>query len=109
MKRFCDKKRQTGLRRSIVSFAVFLMAALLLLAGVERASEKTKSERQKRLKEAVWRSVIQYYALEGRYPESLEVLKEEYGLQYEGKDFFVGYQVFGANLTPDITVIERED
>ncbi len=109
MKRFYDKKSRTGLRRGSVSFAVFLAAVLLFLAGVEGALEKTKRERQKRLQEAVWRNVIQYYALEGHYPESLDVLKEEYGMRYEGKDFFVDYQVFGANLTPDITVIGRGD
>ncbi len=109
MKRFCDKKGRTGLRRTGVLLAVFLAAVLLFLAGASGVLKKTKRERQKRLQEAVWRNVIQYYALEGRYPESPDVLKEEYGIPYEGKDFFVDYQAFGANLTPDITVIERED
>ncbi len=34
-------------------------------------------------------------------------LKEEYGLQTDYEEFFVDYQVFGANLMPDVTVLER--
>ena len=49
----------------------------------------------------------EYYALEGRYPETLQDLKETCGIRYDTDLFFVDYQIGGANLLPDITVIER--
>ena len=51
--------------------------------------------------------VTQYYALEGHYPETLDDLTENCGIQYDKKQFFIDYQIAGANILPDITVIER--
>ena len=56
---------------------------------------------------ALWRGVTQYYALEGHYPETLDDLTENCGIQYDKKQFFIDYQIAGANILPDITVIER--
>ena len=49
----------------------------------------------------------EYYALEGHYPETLDDLTENCGIQYDKKQFFIDYQIAGANILPDITVIER--
>lgn len=51
--------------------------------------------------------MTQYYALEGHYPETLDDLTENCGIQYDKKQFFIDYQIAGANILPDITVIER--
>ena len=45
--------------------------------------------------------------LEGHYPETLDDLTENCGIQYDKKQFFIDYQIAGANILPDITVIER--
>ena len=45
--------------------------------------------------------------MEGSYPESLDYLKEHYGLTYDDHYFFVDYHAAGANLFPDVTIIER--
>ena len=44
---------------------------------------------------------------EGRYPETLQDLKDTCGIRYDTDLFFVDYQIGGSNLLPDITVIER--
>ena len=48
---------------------------------------------------------MQCYAIEGRYPPSLEYMEEHYGLVYDKDIFFVDYQPIGSNLYPDVTVI----
>lgn len=106
MGRFYHGKEKKNMRGAMFSLIAFFVVMLLFCAGIDGASEKAKREEKNSLEDAVWRSVIQYYAIEGRYPESLEVLKEEYGLQYDTDAFFVDYQVFGANLIPDVTVLE---
>ena len=53
--------------------------------------------------------MTQYYTLEGRYPETLQELKDTCGIQYDTALFFVDYQIAGANILPDITVIERQE
>ena len=107
MKRFYYGRTQTGIRGAMASLFVFFVVLLLFLAGLDSASDKAKREQKASLETSVWRSITQYYAIEGRYPESLDVLKEEYGLQTDYEEFFVDYQVFGANLMPDVTVLER--
>lgn len=107
MKRFYYGKEQRGIKGAWASLIVFLVVALLFCAGIDEASEKARREEKASLEKAVWRSITQYYAIEGRYPESLDALKGEYGLQYDAEEFFVDYQVFGANLMPDVTVLDR--
>lgn len=60
------------------------------------------------LENALDRSILQCYALEGAYPVSLSYLEENYGLTYNKEHFFVDYQYIGGNLRPDFTIIERE-
>ena len=107
MKRFYYGGKQGGMRGVMISLVVFFVVVLLFCAGIDSASGKAKREQKSSLEDAVWRSITQYYAIEGRYPESLETLREEYGLQYDSEEFFVDYQVFGANLMPEVTVLDR--
>lgn len=107
MKRFYYGRKQKGVGGAVVSLALFFVVVLLFSAGIDGASDRAKREQRSSLEDAVWRSITQYYAIEGKYPQSLEVLREEYGLQYDSEEFFVDYQVFGANLMPDVTVLER--
>ncbi len=106
-KRFYYDRRHNSMRKSMISPILFFVVLLLFCAGIDSASQKAIREQKASLENAVWRSVTQYYAIEGRYPESLEVLKEKYGLQYDSTEFFVDYQVFGANLMPDVMVLDR--
>lgn len=107
MKRFYYGKTQRGTKGACVSLVVFLAVALLFCAGIDEASQKARREEKASLEKAVWRSITQYYAIEGKYPANLDALKGEYGLQYDSEEFFVDYQTFGANLMPDVTVLDR--
>lgn len=106
MKRFYYGRRQRGIQGAMISLIVFFVVILLFCAGIDSTFGKAKKEQKANLEAAVWRNITQYYAIEGRYPESLETLKEQYGLQYDSEQFFIDYQVFGANLMPDVTVLE---
>ncbi len=55
------------------------------------------------------RSIANCYALEGEYPESLEYIKENYGLVYDEDRFFVDYRVSGSNIMPDVTIIDIKE
>ena len=107
MKRFYYGRQHKGMRGAMISFIVFFVVVMLFCAGIDSASQKAKREQKAGLEYAVWRSMTQYYSIEGGYPESLEVLKTEYGLQYDSEEFFVDYQVYGANLMPDVMILER--
>ena len=59
------------------------------------------------LKAAVERSARQCYVVEGFYPPSLEYLEENYGLQINTDEFYVVYDVFASNISPDVRVVKR--
>ena len=40
-------------------------------------------------------------------PKVLEDLKAHYGLTYDARPIFVDYQTVGANIYPDVTIIEK--
>lgn len=94
----------------------WLPAAGLLLAGlagavlmVDRGILPGASGQSRELIEkAVRRSAVQCYAIEGAYPVSMEDLEKRYGLRVDQERWMVDYRYVADNLSPDITVIQRQ-
>lgn len=59
------------------------------------------------IREAVQRSALQCYAVEGVYPPDLQYLEDNYGLQVNEEDFYVTYDAFASNLPPTVRVTRR--
>ena len=64
-------------------------------------------EGRQQLEESLRRSAVACYAAEGIYPPNLDYLEAHYGLQIDKERYDVFYTIFGSNLTPDITVLEK--
>ena len=47
---------------------------------------------------------MQCYAIEGRYPPSVDYLEENYGILIDRDKYDVFYSGFASNFMPDITV-----
>lgn len=88
----------------LAAACVATLAALLLVNGVSR---QTVEAQRTQLLEGVRRAAVACYAAEGRYPQTLDALKERYGLRYDEERFFVHYDAFASNVMPDIAVIMR--
>ena len=93
----------------LLSVCVFFMIALFFFQGIASISEGTKKRQRESLENAIMRSVMHCYAVEGAYPADLEYLRTKYGLTYDESLFFVDYRAVGSNILPDITIIEREE
>ena len=107
MARFGTKeKKRLGLPLSLCLFALILV---LFLWSVNRLEADTVQRQRQELETALKRGVLTCYALEGKYPESLQYLKQHYPLHYNEDLFFVDYRIQGGNLMPDITVLERSE
>lgn len=105
--RFYHEKHPRPFRNLFLSLLLFTAICGLFFGGISRISARTLQEQKNSLEQALWHGVSQYYALEGRYPETLQELEDTCGIRYDTDQFFVDYQIAGANLLPDITVIER--
>lgn len=107
MARFQYQKKSSAPRNFLISAGLFALIALLFYHGVVSVSEDTLKRQRESLENALNRSISYCYAVEGKYPESLQYLRENYGITYDTSKFFVDYQITGSNLMPDVTIIER--
>ena len=109
MKRFQYTKQPHNSHGFLLSICVFFAILLLFVQEINSLSDSTVKRQKEALENAITRSITYCYAVEGSYPESLDYLKEHYGLVYDEDLFYVDYRASGSNLLPDVTIIEKED
>ena len=85
--------------------ALFLLGFITALSNLSGAQDQ---ESQRQLEDSLRRAAVACYAVEGIYPPNLEYLEEHYGLQIDRDRYVIYYDIFGSNLMPDITVLEKE-
>lgn len=106
MNRF-QKKRSGKRWRTVGSILVTALVFGGCWMGIQSISIQTRKQQKISLENAIRKDMVQCYAMEGHYPESLEYLEEHYGLTWDKDHFLVAYEVLGTNMMPDVTVIER--
>lgn len=110
MNRF-QKKKGISLRQLVLpaSVVLFLLVFLLFYKGVSSVSQTASDQQMESLKQAIQRSAVHCYAVEGAYPESLDYLKEHYGITYDPEKYIVDYEIIGSNLMPDVKIFARKN
>jgi hypothetical protein len=93
------------MRQVLVTLAVAVVLAGSLFFAVEGISTQVNSEATSFLEDAVRRSAVQCYALEGRFPQDLQHLEDNSGLIVDHDRYAVYYESMGDNLIPQIRVI----
>lgn len=103
--------KKTRTFRPPAALWVLLVLVIVVLAftrGVDALGQGQDQQALDRLTQAIRQGCVTCYAAEGRYPESLDYLVEHYGLQIDQSRYAVFYEPTGANLMPQITVLECE-
>lgn len=101
-------ERKRGIRHKGLLAAVALFAAVLIVFALlfSRARESQTKNSAGQLATAIRRAAITCYAIEGRYPESLQYIMDHYGVVIEYDNFIVQYDAFAENIMPVIRVLE---
>lgn len=102
------RKRAVRLPAALLVLLVLVVAVLAFTRGVDALGRGRDQQALDRLTQAIRQGCVTCYAAEGRYPESLDYLIEHYGLQIDQDRYAVFFQPSGANLMPQITVLECE-
>lgn len=90
---------------SMLLFAALIVWFIAALSGAGAASdEQTLTE----IKQSVENGITMCYSIEGVYPESIDYLRESYGVIYDSERYIVHYDSLAANIRPAVTVIERK-
>lgn len=85
-------------------FVALIVGFVLLVSSLTSASG---GQEIRLVRDAVKNAALTCYAVEGRYPENLEYLREHYRLAFNEDRFIVEYDAFAENMMPYITVLER--
>ena len=103
---YSDKTENKG-RRLLWPLLTVLVLAVLLLAVFRHPKTDLEDSGATAIREAVRRSALQCYAVEGVYPPNLRYLEENYGLQVNTEDYYISYEAFASNLPPTVKVVGR--
>ena len=110
MNRFSQKNYSSHLlRRILTTAAVTVCAIALLILGTDSVRRSADSSQMDSLRLAIVRSAVHCYAMEGKYPESLDYIRDHYGISWDEKKYIVDYEITGANMMPDVAVFSIKD
>ena len=101
-------KRKNTVAGYLLSVITLLTVLFLFVYGVKTMAGKTEADRLSALTNAIRRASIQCYAIENRYPPSVEYLEEHYGIVIDHERYNVFYDGWASNIMPDITVLPAE-
>ena len=87
-----------------ILFTVTIM--VMVVFGLRQTGESSNAEGLRILEDSLRRAVIMNYAIEGRYPESIEYIESNFGIYIDRTRFIVHYEIFASNILPTITVIQ---
>ncbi len=107
---FHDHPKMSFRRKMTLAVVAAVVVVLLMLGAVGLyglIDRDLNEQAAAALRQTVIDAAIQCYAVEGKYPESLDVLEQEYGVQINHARFIVTYDVFASNQLPDVTVLEK--
>lgn len=93
------------LRRVLLVLLAAVLVAVACAWGAGRIGADLSGQGADALKNAVLRSAVQCYAVEGYYPESLDYLTDHYGLRINHDRYIVVYEAFASNLPPQVTIL----
>lgn len=89
----------------ILTFVLFFS---FFSTGFYSINKNNISQQKESLEKALKRGILQCYALEGRYPDTLQHLIDDYGIVYNQKLFEVKYEAIASNIMPNVTVLEKK-
>ena len=109
-KAFTKKKAGSGsIIRVLIPVLFFALITISVVMGLEDVSASSGSESIRLMEQNLRRATVQCYAIEGRYPPSLEYLSENYGVILNTEKYIYHYRAMGMNLMPDIAVFSQAE
>lgn len=94
-------------RFKILNIGIFLLLICYFYFAVNSVEKSTDEQKFNILIDALNRSVVQCYAIEGFYPPNIEYLENNYGLVVDYDKYVISYSVFASNIMPEIDVFSK--
>ncbi|MDD3028123.1 MAG: hypothetical protein PHI41_08775 [Erysipelotrichaceae bacterium] len=92
----------------IVRLALVIVALALGIIFINQFHQTSQENALHALEQSINDKILLCYINEGRYPESLGYLEENYGLSFDKTRYQVFLIPIGENIIPDLTVFAYE-
>jgi len=94
------------LRAGVLPVLFTAAVVLAVASGLRQTEAASSAEGLRILEDSIRRAVVICYAVEGRYPDSIEYIEKHYSIHIDRSKYVVHYTIFASNFMPDITVLE---
>lgn len=91
----------------IIGIVILVIAIAGVGIGISVSESSRKSENLKIAENGVRRAALECYAAEGRYPDNIEYLVENYRLYIDNERYIIHYNPISSNIMPDIRVVPK--
>ncbi len=109
MARVFRPKKTTSTIKTVGFIAIVVVLVALIYVGLGNLGT-TQEERQIEIAEdAIIKAAVQCYALESRFPSSLDYLADNYGLTIDNEKYVYHYRTIGSNMVPEIRVFPKTE
>ena len=109
MKNLRNKKlRRNIFKELIVPVSVFALMLAVFIVGFVFVRNSSRAQNIELLRQAVKRTALECYSVEGFYPPEVTYLEDNYSLNYDHDRYLVFYDCFSSNMMPTIDVYEKK-
>ena len=95
-------------KKTIVSLILIIILAVFIIYCVWFTADTLKRTQDEEAlaaaENAIIKSAVQCYALEGQYPTGIEYLEKNYGLTLNRDKYVYSFESVGANMVPIVKV-----
>ncbi len=108
MKKLAEVQSKAAKDRGLLkSVLLTLVISAVFIAGIYYLGNIGNEQGIMLTREAVTRTVVECYAIEGIYPPNVEYMEENYNFTYDKTKYYIHYDVFASNIMPTIEVYEK--
>ena len=93
------------LRAAVLPVLFTVVIMMMVVFGLRQTDAASSAEGLRILEDSIRRAVVMSYAIEGRYPQSIEYIEEHFGIHIDRTRYAVHYRVFASNILPEIMVV----
>ena len=108
MKKFVNVRARRAERQGVFKSVFFvIIISAVLIASIYYISNMGNEQGIKLTREAVIRTAVECYAIEGIYPPNVKYMEDNYNFSYDDTKYYIHYDAFASNIMPTIEVYEK--
>ena len=89
----------------VIALCVMALMVGAFYGAAALNARQASQEQRALLEEAIQRALVTCYAVEGRYPSSLQYLEENYGVDVDEEHYAVFFSSIADNVLPTVRVV----